>query len=65
MLEHTKKFEEVFVDAQDQLELGNRAFMPMRKHLAWYCKGFPGAGEMRVKLVQASSRSEVLDILEL
>ncbi|PIR99085.1 hypothetical protein COT87_01330 [Candidatus Collierbacteria bacterium CG10_big_fil_rev_8_21_14_0_10_44_9] len=37
--------------------------MPVRKHLAWYCKGFPGAGEMRVKLVQANSVAEVEEIV--
>ena len=52
MVEHAKKFEEIFDN-----------FMPMRKHLAWYCKGFPGAGEMRSKLVQANSADEVEKIV--
>lgn len=53
MVEHAKKFEELFDN-----------FMPVRKHLAWYCKGFPGASELRAKLVRASSAQEVDDILQ-
>ncbi len=54
MLEHAKVYEQVF---------GSDNFMPMRKHLAWYCKGFPGAGELRSKLVQANSLSDVKTII--
>lgn len=38
---------------------GPDQFMPLRKHLAWYARGFPGAAELRVKLVQTDSREEV------
>lgn len=35
----------------------------MRKHLAWYVKGFPGAAELRQKLVRAESLEEIRSIL--
>jgi tRNA-dihydrouridine synthase len=44
MLEHARQFEN-FVDA-DQ-------FRRMRKHLGWYCKGFPHAAAMRARMFQA------------
>lgn len=34
-------------------------FMPVRKHLAWYCHGFPGAVELRTALMRTTSASEV------
>ncbi len=36
----------------------------IRKHLAWYFKGFPHASELRQKLVQAQSVQEIKDILK-
>lgn len=36
----------------------------IRKHLAWYVKGFPGAAELRKKLVQTKSLKEVRKILD-
>jgi tRNA-dihydrouridine synthase len=39
-------------------------FFPMRKHLAWYCRGFDGAREVRKELMQANSSEEVEGILE-
>lgn len=53
MLEHTALYEGLY----------GAAFFPMRKHLAWYCKGFEGAGEMRDKLVRANSALEVSGLL--
>ena len=50
MLEHAKIYERVF---------GAGYFMPMRKHLAWYCKGFAGAVELRMQLMQSNSAEEV------
>ncbi len=55
MIEHAKIFEQVF-------GVGN--FMPMRKHLAWYCKGFPGAVEMRSKLMLTGSVEEVEKVIQ-
>ena len=54
MVEHAQIYERVF---------GRDNFMPMRKHLAWYCKGFEGAVEMRTKLMQTNSADEVQEIV--
>jgi tRNA-dihydrouridine synthase len=50
MLDHARQFEN-FVNA-DQ-------FRRMRKHLGWYCKGFPHAAAMRARMFQASSVRDV------
>lgn len=54
-LEHAHKHEEVW---------GEGNFLPVRKHLAWYCHGFPGAVELRMKLMQTNSAKEVREIIE-
>jgi nifR3 family TIM-barrel protein len=36
----------------------------IRKHLAWYVRGFPGAAEMRKKLVQTKSLEEIKQLLQ-
>lgn len=41
----------------------NLAPLEMRKHLAWYMKGFPGASRIRKKLVLTSSLKEIRKIL--
>lgn len=38
-------------------------FAEMRKHLGWYCKGFPGAGLLREKLVRVHNVDEVEALL--
>lgn len=38
--------------------------LEIRKHLAWYFKGFPNASELRQKLVQAKSVEEIKNILQ-
>ena len=53
-IEHARKYEEFFP---------GDAFLPMRKHLAWYAKGFEGASELRQKLVMTNSAAEVEEIL--
>jgi len=53
-VEHAKFFEENHMD---------HAFFAMRKHLAWYCRGFDGAREIRVQLMQTNSAEEVSRIL--
>ncbi|MEK7673067.1 MAG: tRNA-dihydrouridine synthase [Patescibacteria group bacterium] len=40
-------------------ELGHMPFLNIRKHLGWYCKGFDGAKELRMKLMQVNSDKEV------
>jgi len=55
MLEHAK-----FI-YQDKKEKG---LLEIRKHLSWYVKGFPGASELRQKLVQVKSLKEIKNILD-
>ena len=54
MLDHAKQVEVI---------LGQDRFPPMRKHLGWYCKGFPGAAAMRAAMVRASSSEDVARIV--
>ena len=42
---------------------GERAVVEMRKHIAWYCKGMPGAAALRVRVNGACSLAELEDIL--
>lgn len=51
MLEHTKKFVELYPDP--------KAFFQMRKHFGWYMKSFDGALETRKKLMLANNLSDV------
>lgn len=53
-LDHTRYFEKVRM---------RNVFFPMRKHLAWYCKGFDGARELRKELMQTNSSEDVKGIL--
>jgi tRNA-dihydrouridine synthase len=34
-------------------------FQAMRKHLGWYCQGFPGAADMRAQLFTTTSSGDV------
>jgi tRNA-dihydrouridine synthase B len=43
---------------------GDRGICQSRKHLAWYCKGFPGAAQLREQLAQINTLVEGLDLLE-
>ncbi|OGD85287.1 hypothetical protein A2618_02870 [Candidatus Collierbacteria bacterium RIFOXYD1_FULL_46_26] len=56
-VEHARKFEEIFQN------LGVNYFMPVRKHLAWYAHGFPGAGELRQNLMMTNSAEEVAEVI--
>lgn len=42
---------------------GKQGIIEMRKHLAWYFKGFSGASELRQKLVHVKTISEIKKIL--
>ncbi|PIZ74744.1 hypothetical protein COY07_00230 [Candidatus Peregrinibacteria bacterium CG_4_10_14_0_2_um_filter_43_11] len=53
-IEHCETFERIYPE---------RLFFNMRKHLAWYLKGFDGARELRVKLMQSNNSDEVREIL--
>ncbi|HHY92761.1 MAG TPA: tRNA dihydrouridine synthase DusB, partial [Firmicutes bacterium] len=35
----------------------------MRKHLAWYVKGLPGAAALRARIMAADTRTEVEGLL--
>jgi len=54
-LEHARLFEEI---------RGLSRFVAMRKHLDWYCRGFPGAAAVRARLMQVNNPSEVEAILQ-
>jgi len=73
MVEHARLYERIFKEENayppslDELRKGTRQerwFLPVRKHLAWYCKGFEGAVEMRSKLMMTNSAEEVEKIVE-
>lgn len=51
IMEHAKKYEETFP--------GDK-FIPIRKHLAWYARGFPGASEVRGDLVRSNGVGDVM-----
>lgn len=63
MVEHARIFEKIF-KPEIEKDGDNRWFMPMRKHLAWYCKGFEGAVEMRMRLMMTNNVEEVVRIVE-
>lgn len=43
---------------------GQRGIYQSRKHLAWYCKGFTGAAELRDKVSQIESLEQGCEILD-
>lgn len=43
--------------------MDRQCFPRMRKHLGWYCKGFPGAAAMRAAMVRAASSEDVARIV--
>ncbi|MDC8447617.1 MAG: tRNA-dihydrouridine synthase [Nitrospira sp.] len=49
---------------QFQTLVGEQQFYRMRKHLGWYCKGFPYAASLRARMVQVSSVGELHALLE-
>lgn len=53
-LEHTRQFEVLTPTAH---------FLTMRKHLAWYCKGFPNASEVRIELMKVQNAQDVEQVL--
>lgn len=62
-VEHASVYEKVFKpsDARDD---DFRWFLPMRKHLAWYAHGFPGAVDLRMALMRTKNAGDVKDIVE-
>lgn len=57
-LEHSQLYENTF----HQQPKYN--FLPMRKHLGWYARGFDGASDLRMQLMSTQSAQEVHNILE-
>jgi tRNA-dihydrouridine synthase len=55
MIDHARQFETIF---------GVAHFPRMRKHLGWYCKGFPHAASLRASMVRASSVLHVEGMLK-
>jgi tRNA-dihydrouridine synthase len=43
--------------------VGEKQFYRMRKHLGWYCKGFPHAASLRAGMVRVSSAEELQAVL--
>lgn len=43
---------------------GARGVQQARKHMAWYCKGFPGASELRDRLSRMATVEEGVDLLD-
>ena len=48
---------------QFQTLVGEKQFYRMRKHLGWYCKGFPHAASLRAQMVRVSSVEELRALL--
>jgi tRNA-dihydrouridine synthase len=55
LLDHARQF---------QALCGERQFHRMRKHLGWYCKGFPHAAALRARMFRLSSVSELETALD-
>ena len=56
VIEHCEYFEEVLGEVVP--------FHTIKKHLAWYCREFDGAREMRMKLMKAEKVQDVKNILQ-
>ncbi|MEI6296706.1 MAG: tRNA-dihydrouridine synthase [bacterium] len=56
MLEHSTLFEELLG--------GKKSFLVMRKHFGSYIGGFPGARELRIKLMKTESAKDVENIVK-
>jgi tRNA-dihydrouridine synthase len=50
LLDHARRFEHL---------CGREQFRRMRKHLGWYCKGFPHAAALRARMFRVSSVHDV------
>lgn len=55
LVDHAQQFQALF---------GQRQFYRMRKHLGWYCKGFPHAASLRAHMVRVSSVDELNQVLD-
>jgi tRNA-dihydrouridine synthase len=58
------RFETLLAHArQFETQCGQDQFRRMRKHLGWYCKGFPHAAALRARMFRVSSVAEVETVL--
>lgn len=60
MLEHTKLFEEMFVNRP----VGGKNFEIMKKHYKAYVNGFDGAKELRTKLMEAKDYKQIETLVQ-
>lgn len=60
------KIKKIMIDHAELIFKDKKSFglFEIRKHLVWYIKGFPGAAELRQKLVRAESVEEIKEILK-
>jgi tRNA-dihydrouridine synthase len=60
----TARFEMLLAHArQFDAHWGPHQFRRMRKHLGWYCKGFPHAAALRARMFLVSSVADVEAVL--
>lgn len=52
-IEHAKYYEKIHPET----------FVNMRKHLAWYCRGFKDASEVRMRLMKANNSQECENVI--
>jgi len=55
LLDHARRF---------QAACGQGQFRRMRKHLGWYCKGFPHAASLRANMFRVSSVADLEQVLD-
>lgn len=63
-LAEQKLFDIILEHSKLQEEFDSKNFFRVRKHLAWYCKGFKGAPELRQQLVLSENYEDVKKILQ-
>ena len=56
IIEHAELFEKMYT--------GIKPFQNMRKHFKAYCSGFPGAHELRVKLMETKNAEETKEVVK-
>jgi tRNA-dihydrouridine synthase len=64
LVEHTKLFEELLGGAGPAGESGRvKNFAVMKKHYKAYSTGFPGAKELRIRLMETKNPDEVESVI--
>lgn len=60
-----RKIRKIMIEHAEIIEKdkGKLGLFEIRKHMAWYIKGFPGASHLRSRLVVAKSLEEIREIL--